>query len=388
MPDRYDDIARLAPDLAEALDAEERAALDAALADPEAAPALREALAHWAAARHRLAADLAGAMPRRPLLALYALSDDPLALTAEEEALLEAARPALDAALERHPGLAAVVARHRADRDAFLAMWDEEMARSAPAPRRAAPDRAARPAIRRATPSRVAWRSAVGVTFVLFIALAVFLLQRDAGFETVQTAVGETRALTLPDGSTVRLAEATRLEYRGRAVRLTGEAAFEVVPGPEPFVVETPTAITTVLGTTFGVRADGRQTEVVLASGAVALASRTAPADTVRLAPGQRSRVVAGAAPERPARAEVSESLAWTGTWYFQATPLAEIAGRLRAHYGVGIEVPAELSAERVTGAFEQGVPVEQTLRTLGTALGVGVEGDARSGFRFAPDVR
>jgi len=390
MPDRYDDIARLAPALADALDPAERDALAAALADPEAAPALRAALAHWAAAGDRLAADLAADYPRRPLLALYALSDDPDALSEEEHTLLAAARPALDDALDRHPGLAAVAALLRADRDAFLALWEEEAARPAPAPRRPAADRApARPALGgRQRAFRWTWRSAVGVALALFVALSVFLIQRDAGMETVRTAVGETRVVDLPDGSTVHLAEATRLEYAarsGRHVRLTGEAAFDVVPGAEPFTVETPLALATVLGTTFNVRADGQATEVTLASGALALAARAAPADTIRLEPGQRSRVAAGAPPERPARADVVETLAWTGTWHFQATPLAEIARRLAAHYGVGIAVPPALAGERVTGAFEQAVPVEQTLNTLATALGVRVEGDAAGGFRFSP---
>jgi transmembrane sensor len=398
MSPRNDDIARLAPDLIEAMEPAEVEALARALADPEAGPEVRAALAHWATLRGRVAHQLARDYPRRPLLALYAVADDPLALSAEEEQQLEAARPALEAALERHPGLYAVVDRLRADRDAFLTIWEEAAAEPMQRPahrhggHHVAADRPAAPRAARATPvHRWAWRSATALALALFVAFSVFLLQRDAGFETVSTAAGETRVIDLPDGTTVRLASHTTLAYETRndgerRVRLTaGEAVFEVVPDAQPFIVETPVALATVLGTTFGVRADERATEVVLASGAVELASRTVPEAAVRLEPGQRSLVVAGRIPETPARTDIVETLAWTGTWYFHATPLSAIAERLAAYYDVSVAVPPALAEEQISGAFEQEAPVEQTLRTLAAALGVRVEGDAARGFRFAP---
>lgn len=381
MNPRYDDTA-----LFEALDPEERNALHREIgADADAA----DALALWRALRERLGADLRRDLPDFDLLVLYALGDEPAALAPEEEARLIAARPVLEAALDAHPALHDVVRRIRADRAAFDDAWPAVQ----PVPSRR-PDLASvvgqravdRQAERSSRGRRWAWRSAVAVAAVAFTALSVYLLQRDAGFETYETAASETRTIELADGSTVHLAAQSRLmvETEGaRLVRLTGEAVFDVVPNGERFVVETATARTTVLGTTFGVTASEFETDVVLASGAVALAPRANPEAAVRLEPGQRSRVVGGRDPEPPTRADVTDALAWTGTWHFQATPLADIADRLAAHYGVAIAVAPGLAGDRVTGPFSSDVDVEETLRTLALALDARVEGDTATGFRL-----
>lgn len=379
MNPRYNDIDRLAPDLAAALEPQER---DAVASDPDAS----RALAQWAALRDHLASGLASELPASELLVLYALDEEPATLDDAERARLADARSEIEAALDAHPSLQAVIARIRSDRDAFYALFDEG---GATAPRRA--DRPAeRGARQRGTAAhRWVWRGAAIAAVLAFAVASIFLFQREAGFETVRTASGESRTVTLADGSVARLAGGTTLEYRiganDRRVRLTGEAVFDVMPGDRLFTVETASALTTVLGTTFGVTADAQATEVVLANGVVSVAPRAAPAEAVRLEPGQRSRVTAGREPEAPQSVDVADRLAWTGTWYFQATPLAEIARRLEEHYDTSVVVPAGLAGERITGAFDQDVPVDQTLRTLATALGIHVEGDQATGYRFSP---
>jgi transmembrane sensor len=390
MDPRYDDLTLLAPDLAAALTPDERAALDSAMAGAD--PVLLRALAHWAMLRRHIAREVGASLPPADLLVLYALSDDGEALEDDERARLAHAAGTVEAAIERTPALQRVIDRLRADRDAFYRMWDEPAAATLAVgrPVRRAADRepAASPRQRGIELRRWAWRSAAAVALALFVGLAVFLVQRDAGFDTVRTGAGETLVVRLPDGSEVRLAENSTLQYAmpagaERQVRLTGEAVFDVVAAAETFVVETPVALATVLGTTFGVRADGVVTEVVLAHGRVALSPRVAPESAVELAPGERSRVVAGQFPEAPVATDVAEALAWSGTWYFQATPLGEIAERLSARYDVRIHVPERVRDERITGAFDQGVAVEQTLQTLAAALGISVEEEADNRFRF-----
>ncbi|MEM1044013.1 MAG: FecR domain-containing protein [Bacteroidota bacterium] len=381
MADRYD------PTLFDALDPAEQDALRSALGDEADAA---EALALWTALRAHLGAELRRDLPEFDLLLLWALGeDDPAVLAPEEEARLIAARPALEAALGAHPALGDIVRRVRADRAAFDAAWDEaEQTAEPPSPlAERAPDR--RPA-RASGARRWVWRSAVALSVAAFAAVLVFILQRDAGFETYRTGAGETETVALADGSTVLLAEASRLmvdtEDDGeRRVRLTGEALFEILPNGEPFVVETATALTTVLGTTFGVTANDVETEVVLASGSVELATRLEAGQSVRLEPGHRSRVVGAQAPEPPTRTDIAEALAWTGTWHFQATPLGDIAERLSAHYAVPINVHPSLAADRVTGPFSSRQPVAETLRTLAVALDAQVEGDEANGYRIVP---
>ncbi len=384
MTNSYDAI------LFEALDPAEQDALRRALGDDADAA---EALALWAALRARLGADLRRDLPDADLLVLWALGgDDPGVLAPEEEARLIAARPSIEAALAAHPALGDVVRRLRADRDAFEAAWDEAAEpKPAAGPKTSAGSRAGdREPVRASGARRWAWRSAVALAAVAFAAVLVFILRRDAGFETYETAAGETETVTLADGSTVLLAPSSRLRAEAkddgaRRVRLTGEALFEVVPGGEPFVVETATALTTVLGTTFGVSASEIETEVTLASGAVRLATRLEPAQSVRLEPGQRSRVVGAQPPEPPTRADVAEALGWTGTWYFQATPLEALAERLSAHYGVRIAVDPALAADRVTGPFSSARPIAETLRALAVALDAEVEGGTAGGYRLVP---
>jgi ferric-dicitrate binding protein FerR (iron transport regulator) len=393
MNDSYD------PTLFEALDPAERDALQQALGEDADAS---EALALWGALRARLGADLRRDLPDADLLVLYALGEaDPGALSPEEEARLIAARPALERAIAAHPALEDVVRRVRADHDAFEAAWEEsDLAPTGPdAPTRAEPEvrpkqRAAdRTAVRGSTRSsshRWVWRSAVGVALVAFAALSVFLLQRDAGYETYATAADETRTVALDDGSTVVLAASSRLMVEtkddgARRVRLNGEALFEVIPSDEPFIVETPTALTTVLGTTFGVEASEIETEVVLANGAVEVATRVDPDQSVRLEPGQRSRVVGGQPPEPPTRADVVATLAWTGTWYFHNAPADEVAARFSEHYDVPILLNPSLTSVRVGGAYSADRPVEESVQALAVSLGAEIEGDADAGYRVVP---
>ena len=379
--------------LFEALGPDEREALRRALGDDASAA---DALARWTALRARLGADLRRALPDFDLLLLYAVGEsDPKALTPEEEARLIAARPSLERAIAAHPSLDDVIRRVRADQSAFDAAWDAETAespivREEVTVRRRAHDRAPeRPRAAR----RWAWRAPVALAAVAFAAILVFILQRDAGFDTYTTAAGETRAVTLDDGSTVMLASSSRLmvetEDDGkRRVRLAGEALFEVVPGAEPFVVETATALTTVLGTTFGVDATEIETEVVLANGSVKLATRVDPELSVRLEPGQRSRVVGGQAPEPPARADVVTSLAWTGTWYFHNAPADEVAARFSEHYEVPIALAPSLASVRVGGAYSADRPVEESLQALAVSLGARTESDGAGGSRIVPTGR
>ncbi|NQD72006.1 DUF4974 domain-containing protein [Sphingobacterium shayense] len=85
------------------------------------------------------------------------------------------------------------------------------------------------------------------------------------------------RSEVLPDGSKVTLNRNSALDYNkswlsvDRSVRMEkGEAYFEVKPDAEhPFVIQSGNARITVLGTSFHVRHDGNQTQVIVNSGVV-----------------------------------------------------------------------------------------------------------------------
>lgn len=88
----------------------------------------------------------------------------------------------------------------------------------------------------------------------------------------------ETREITLPDGTLVRLKESSSLSYaenypEDRTVYLSGEALFDVRKGDHPFILEAGDLSVTVFGTKFNVRNyddEGLQS-VALVRGAVSV---------------------------------------------------------------------------------------------------------------------
>ena len=380
----------------DALPPEDRAALDRALAEQ---PALAEAFARWQSLRAEVRADLSQALPDRALLVLYALSDHDL-LSDEEAARLDAARPELDEALARHPGLAAAVRRIQADRDAFEAAWAAAAADPAPVARATLRRPAAtRPASGRpAAPSRPAARGSGGVRWlsraaavaavVAFVALLTAVWTRDAGWETV-VAEGA-RTVTFADGSTADLSDGARLAVPGDGVDdarqarlLAGRALFRIARDPaDPFEVTTPNAEVTVLGTTFAVEASDVETEVVLVSGAVTLAPRATPDAAVRLAPGERSTVLALDAPSTPQAADLG-ALDWTGTVFARALTLGTLAERLSRVHGVPVAVDAGLAGEPVSDGEYGADGLRDALDKLALALDARLAMEGQ-GFRLA----
>lgn len=360
-------------------------------------PELVEELRHWEQARAVLRERLARRIPDRELLVLLALDGDQAgaALTDAECERVRAARDELDSALEAHPALHDVVRRIREERDDFAAMWDQHFG---PAPRERAGDRRAARREDRAPAHRTrTWRSVLGrvgaaVAVLAFAAIVTLLVQRDAGMVVVEVPEGTTRVVELADGTTVRLQGGARLTYPEEATaavvprrtRLSGRAFFDVVPGQSSFIVETPTAQATVLGTSFGVVADAGVTEVVLATGRLALAPRGADDRAVVLEPGQMSRVVEASLPTAPEDIDVSSALGWVDLFFFDRTPVPVIADRLADHYEVTIVVAAELREERVTGTFEKERGVEEILRVVAATLGADVE-PIDGGYRLQP---
>lgn len=351
-------------------------------------PALAEAVAHWQQVRTALGRSLHAYVPDRRQLVLYALDASGRAdvLSEEERRELDAVRSALDAAVQTHPALADVVDQIEAACADFEEAWTihfEQEQEDQPV-RRAAP-------VRRM--ARWSWRIAATVAVAAFVAVLALVLQRDRSMTTVATAEDETRLIELADGSTVRLLGGSSLTYAdparaaafNRRVVLAGRAFFDIAPEQRGFTVETPTALATVLGTSFGIQADESEMEVVLATGSLSVASKAAQENLVVLQPGQMSRVARNALPSTPTPVDLSEALEWTGLFLFRATPLREAAARLSERYGVPITVAPDLEAEGVSGTFAREQSLKQVLDALARTLNAAVQGDDADGYTLTP---
>ena len=229
--------------------------------------------------------------------------------------------------------------------------------------------------------ARWIYRSALAASVFVFGAILTFVALRDRGYTELVTGPGQTERVELADGSVITLAASSRLLYASegknvRHVRLrAGQALFDVTRDEaHPFTVETPAAVTTVLGTTFGVTATDIATDVVLVSGVVEVEARAMPGEKVRLAPGEGSRVLGASPPSAPAPAALGRDLAWTGKLYVRAEPARSVAAQIGAAMGVTVTVDDALADELVTGTFDLDRPARDVLGVLAATLGAALE--------------
>lgn len=180
------------------------------------------------------------------------------------------------------------------------------------------------------------------------------------------------RRITLPDGSQVCLNMNSRLEFdpqqfnsTGRLVKLSGEGYFEVVSLPlspsggggkkVPFIVQTGSLRTRVLGTAFNIEAYVKESEVrvSLVHGSIAL-DDTATDKTMVLTPNNSLRYSKLTQTWQVLPVEAANVALWTkGYLVFNEVPLAEAIERIQERYQVTIEYdPALLQHKRITASF------------------------------------
>jgi ferric-dicitrate binding protein FerR (iron transport regulator) len=365
-------------------------------------PALADAWAHWRRARREIRERLQAHLSDRRLLVLYVLRQDghEHALTPEERAALDAAHEDLERALDEHPALRDVVERIREERADFEAAWDAYAPTVAVPSEEAAvreerdaerTDRAPRSPAAAAT--RWTRRLALAALVAVVAVASVWFWPGGPATTTVTVAEGTTRTVTIGDRATARVVGAATLSHPAerpedgpwRVALQSGRVFFDVQSAADgrSFVVETPTATATVLGTQFGVLADHDTTEVVLASGTVRV-GRPDGADAVELNPGEKSWVTTQGAPAGPTPADLTTALDWTGLFIFRSTPLSAIADRMSRHYEANVTVTDALADEPVTGTFEREQPVREVLDALAATLGAEVE-QADGQYRLVP---
>jgi len=184
----------------------------------------------------------------------------------------------------------------------------------------------------------------------------------------VATAYGQTRTLTLSDGSRVTLNGHSTLRYAAawqpdqpREVWLDGEGFFAVQhqPNNQRFLVHTTAGLQVeVLGTRFVVARRRDQTRVVLLSGKVRVEFDDHQQPDVLLRPGELVETY----DDQPAlvthkKVHTAPYSAWKdGELVLDETTIAELATRLQDTYGLEVVVATpELNRRRVTGTVPVG---------------------------------
>ncbi|OYQ36188.1 hypothetical protein CHU95_05195 [Niveispirillum lacus] len=216
------------------------------------------------------------------------------------------------------------------------------------------------PACRFARPQRpfVTGFAALAACLALLLALPPAWLAWAR--ESHVTARGETRTVSLWDGTVVRLDADSAVEVAygpfSRDIRLTrGEASFTVAKSHlRPFAVAADHLTVVATGTEFIVE-DGVSTRVTLLEGGVDLRDPATDRVTAHLRPGQMA-VADGTRPPHISAADIEQAGAWRqGRLIFNQTTLGEALTRFARYGGPRVTLSENAAALQVSGVFATG---------------------------------
>jgi ferric-dicitrate binding protein FerR (iron transport regulator) len=255
-------------------------------------------------------------------------------------------------------------------------------------------------------------RWAAAALLLLGVALAVVLPRLRHGAAVASTAASgwvqqhntsqQARLLILADHSRVILYPGSSLQYRPglagarREVRLKGEAFFQVVKNPaRPFLVYTEQLVTTVLGTSFRVKAyAGRTNEVAVQEGRVSVQLRreadlgATPAHPAAkgllLLPNQQVAYSALAPRLLHKKLVANPVVVSPQVFTFEKQPVGKVLQALEKAYGVTILYDkAKLASCTITVTFYQESLYEK-LDVVSKALGASYSATDNAQIRFS----
>ncbi|HEX6866686.1 MAG TPA: FecR domain-containing protein, partial [Caulobacteraceae bacterium] len=183
--------------------------------------------------------------------------------------------------------------------------------------------------------------------------------------QAFSTGVGESKTVTLFDGSTVTLdtnSALTAAEVGGiRLIDLKqGQAFFKVAHDKtRPFKVLAAGKTVTATGTQFSVRVDPATYQVTLVEGSVTVEaprSRFIPGKAADLKPGFTLKSEEAGAGWQVARVDVSAATSWrSGRLTFDDRPLADAAAEMNRYSKRKVVVDPAVAATQIVGVFPAG---------------------------------
>lgn len=236
------------------------------------------------------------------------------------------------------------------------------------------PDRALQPARAESRPGRRGWwLTAVAASVAAAGVALLYFAELDP--QTIDTAPGERREVTLADGSVVRVGPMTTLRARftereRRVVLSRGDALFRVAKDPtKPFLVETDHTRVRAVGTAFGVERQGDSVIVTVEEGRVSVTQAvvtSAPSSTPAIPPTEISLgadqqiVVPQIGPMgRIRKVDSRRELSWSdGRLVFEHASVAEVVERFNRFNRVQMQVlDPQLAARPVSAVFDASDP-------------------------------
>ncbi len=202
---------------------------------------------------------------------------------------------------------------------------------------------------------------------------------KNAVLKKVHTEAGQRLTVTLSDGSSIILNGKSELEYpekfdgQQRLVKLRGEGFFDIAHDERrPFIVNTDSSFTQVLGTRFNLKAyaDDEQIVMTVERGKVRF-GRYDKKDQVVLTKGMQGIMDFHKAVRRN-RVLPEDAMDWTeDSFVIKNEPLANVAKRLERRYAVQVNIDSQpLRSLTVTGTFRN-VSLEDFMNSLAFSTGI-----------------
>ena len=220
------------------------------------------------------------------------------------------------------------------------------------------------------------WRWLAAAVVILAMATLFLLLRTsDPGLQLLAES-GDTRStITLADGSTVTLRPHSTLHQIAlteseHTYALTGEALFDVAPASDrTFAVQAGPGRVVVAGTRFNLNYRENQARVYLLDGSIRFETIDRGQE-VMLTPGTAAVIDERDGLSEPFGFEPEEVTAWMrDRLFFRDRPASSILAELEHHFDITVEVPTEISRERLGGSIALET-AGQSLGDLGVVLG------------------
>lgn len=192
-------------------------------------------------------------------------------------------------------------------------------------------------------------------------------------FNTLATPRGGQYHILLPDGSKVWLNAASSIRFpvaftgKERRVEVTGEAYFEVAQKKgQPFMVQAPGQLISVLGTHFNVTAynDEKEITTTLVQGKVKIKTGTGE---VIMSPGQQAKVLQQAGDIHIASVDTTEVMAWMQQKFvYNNADLATVMRKIQRWYVVDVRYEKGIDPEsHFSGSISMDQELSDVLKVL-----------------------